>query len=167
VAVALYIHLSCSVALKNNDSTQLIQYSVILEGAPVVRKPTNGTTNGTTNGITNGTTNGGTAGANRVYLLSARDATVAKAMANDFATHFRGLISEEEEISMGSLAYTLAERRSLFPWVMAVSARNLEELCDRWESPATKAVNTILKPVQRLGFVFNGQGAQWYAFPFP
>ncbi|EPE25381.1 Thiolase-like protein [Glarea lozoyensis ATCC 20868] len=132
---------------------------VILEGAPAAPKPTNGTTNG----IPNGTTNRHATDESRVYLLSARDATVAKAMANDFATHFRGLISEEEEISTGSLAYTLAERRSLFPWMMAVSAKNLEELCDRWESPATKAVNTTLKPVQRLGFVFNGQGAQWYA----
>ncbi|EHK97214.1 putative Phthiocerol synthesis polyketide synthase type I PpsA [Glarea lozoyensis 74030] len=85
---------------------------VILEGAPAAPKPTNGTTNG----IPNGTTNRHATDESRVYLLSARDATVAKAMANDFATHF-----------------------------------------------PTKAVNTTLKPVQRLGFVFNGQGAQWYA----
>ena len=126
--------------------------SVILERAPVVQN------------LTNGASHGNLSDQNRVYILSAKDAIVAKAMANDFATHFRGLIAEGKGTPMGSLAYTLRERRSLFPWVVAVSARNLEELCDRWESPATKAVNSTIRPVQRLGFVFNGQGAQWYAF---
>jgi acyl transferase domain-containing protein len=66
------------------------------------------------------------------------------------------------ESSLGDLAYTLCERRTRFPWTWSAVAANAAELT------AALADTTIL-PVQnhgttpRLGFVFNGQGAQWYA----
>ena len=119
-----------------------------------------------TNGSINENGNGNEphiSGRSLVYILSAKDSTAAKAMANKFAVHVRQSISSDQSISPDDLAYTLAERRSLLPWVVTVPARNLEELCDRWESPAIKAVNSTRRPAKRLGFVFNGQGAQWHA----
>lgn len=100
---------------------------------------------------------------NFIFLLSAKDTVAAKTMVNDFASHVRKSIDTGLPVSMQDLAYTCASRRSLLPWVVAVSARNLAGLCDQWESPVTKAVNSARKPVKRLGFVFNGQGAQWFA----
>ncbi|KAK3315921.1 type I polyketide synthase [Apodospora peruviana] len=100
----------------------------------------------------------------RVYILSAKDSTAAKAMVSNFVAHIRGTIGNETKpsLSLTDLAYTLAERRSLLPWVVAVPAKNLDDLCDKLESPATKPLHSTRRPARRLGFVFNGQGAQWY-----
>ncbi|OBT83082.1 hypothetical protein VE02_08865 [Pseudogymnoascus sp. 03VT05] len=56
----------------------------------------------------------------------------------------------------------MAERRSLLPWMVAVRARSLAELADRLEAPGCKALHASSRRL-RLGFVFNGQGAQWHA----
>jgi acyl transferase domain-containing protein len=131
-----------------------------MERAPVF--PPGPATNGSVNESGNGN---GPHISNRflIYILSAKDSSVAKVMTNNFAAHVRQSISSGQPISPEALAYTLAVRRSLLPWIVAVPARNLEEICDRWESPETKAVNSTRRPVKRLGFVFNGQGAQWHA----
>jgi acyl transferase domain-containing protein len=97
----------------------------------------------------------------RVYMVSARDSTTCLKMGNNLATHLRQLIQEGKEPSPGDLAYTLFERRSHLPWAVAVRASNIEELAERLEQPAAKPLHATKKP--RLGFVFNGQGAQWYA----
>jgi acyl transferase domain-containing protein len=59
------------------------------------------------------------------------------------------------------LAFTLTERRSKQSWVAAVRANNIEELAEGFSSPAKKPLSASKLP--RLGFVFNGQGAQWHA----
>lgn len=127
---------------------------IILElaPAPIPKPPTNGNGNG----------NYADPNRSRVYILSAKDSTAAKQMANRFAAHLRESITGRDlPISLDDLAYTLSERRSAFHWMTAVRASNLEELCERLESPVTKALHSTRRP--RLGFVFNGQGAQWYA----
>lgn len=128
---------------------------VIMERPPVFTRPS---------ASGNGTHDSGRC---RVYVLSAKDSVAAKAMASQFAVHVRQGISggqgqdQAPPPSPGDLAYTLAERRSLLPWVVAVRARTLAELADRWAEPATKASHSTRRP--RIGFVFNGQGAQWHA----
>lgn len=118
-----------------------------------------------TNGINgHATYQNGTQGSNgsRVYILSAKDSGACKEMMNNVAEFLRQSIQEGNEPSPTDLAYTLAERRSRFPWAVAVRASNLEELAERLEQPTAKApLHAARGP--RLGFVFNGQGAQWYA----
>ncbi|CAI6088461.1 unnamed protein product [Clonostachys chloroleuca] len=150
---------------------------VILEAAPTTEPlvETNGTTNGQLNGysdghhgeepLENGYTNANTNGHSHpgrsfVYILSAKDSSVAKTMAKTFATHIR---ESGQLIKASDLAYTLHTRRSKLPWIVAVPAKSLTELSDLYESPALKATNSSLKPAKRIGFVFNGQGAQWHA----
>lgn len=140
---------------------------VILEAAPKT-SPTNGNhSNGTTNGIhRNGTTNGCSVsrnqdGRSRVYIISAKDSVASQAMNKRMAAYLRESIANGSDPLPADLAYTLAERRSLFSHVTAVRAKSLTELADRLDEPDRKSSRATRKP--RLGFVFNGQGAQWYA----
>ncbi|KAJ6153516.1 hypothetical protein N7470_006475 [Penicillium chermesinum] len=101
----------------------------------------------------------------RVFLLSSRDEAVTKAMSSQLASYVRESASSTEKsvnsFLLADLAHTLAERRSRFPWSIAVKARSVNELATRLEDPSYQATRAIRNP--RVGFVFNGQGAQWHA----
>ncbi len=96
-----------------------------------------------------------------VFILSGKDERAIRA-AN---THLRDYLNSQKRrlglTYMKNLAYTLGQRRSRFPWVAATSAQNLSELTEILESKQLKPSHSNKKP--RLGFVFNGQGAQWHA----
>jgi acyl transferase domain-containing protein len=98
----------------------------------------------------------------RVLLLTAKDEAVTKAMVSRLEDYVRDSGLSDEEL-IDRLAHTLGLRRSRFPWRIVFSF------------PTTRAGlvsklrdTTVLAPVRttkppRLGFVFTGQGAQWYA----
>ncbi|KAF7554507.1 hypothetical protein G7Z17_g2865 [Cylindrodendrum hubeiense] len=96
-----------------------------------------------------------------VFVISAKDSTVCQNMASNLSTHIRQSLEAGNQPSLADLAYTLAARRSRLPWVKAVRATTLEELADRLEDVNPKPSHATRRP--RIGFVFNGQGAQWYA----
>lgn len=62
---------------------------------------------------------------------------------------------------MDDLSYTLAEHRTHYPWRKAITASTAQELHDALESDSAKFSKS--KAALRLGFVFTGQGAHWYA----
>ena len=62
---------------------------------------------------------------------------------------------------MSDLAYTLGTRRSVLPWKTFFVASSTKELCADLEKNLPKAIRSSQVP--RLGFIFTGQGAQWYA----
>ncbi|KAM0795830.1 thiolase-like protein [Usnea florida] len=97
----------------------------------------------------------------RVYVLSAKDSAPCLKMAKNIAIYLRRSNQEGHEPYPGDLAYTLLERRSHLPWVVAIRASRMDELAQRLEQPTVKPRHATKQP--RLGFVFNGQGAQWYA----
>lgn len=97
-----------------------------------------------------------------VYLLSSKDSTVTMAGCKRLAAYIRQSIAKGNSPSPADLAYTLAERRSRFRWASAIRATNLKQLADRLEDPGRKATRAM-RTTPRLGFVFNGQGAQWHA----
>ena len=100
--------------------------------------------------------------ASRVYIISSKDSTVTGAGGKRLASCIRQSIESGQEPLPADLAFTLAERRSRFPWAVAVKARSLAELATRLEEPQSKATRAMrISP--RIGFVFNGQGAQWHA----
>ena len=66
----------------------------------------------------------------------------------------------DEEI-MDRLAFTLCHRRSLLEWREAVSASTVSELSNALSSTDGNNARPSGKPT--LGFVFTGQGAQWFA----
>ena len=92
----------------------------------------------------------------RVFVLSAKDSVACQNIMRRFADHI-----VKSPAPAADLAYTLSERRSMHPWVSAISARNVEELADRLREAGRKPSSASRLP--RLGFVFNGQGAQWHA----
>ena len=97
----------------------------------------------------------------RVYILSAKDSATCWRMAQDLAEYLRQSIQEDQEPPASDLAYTLSARRTHLPWMMATRSRKLKDLAERLEEPIAKPLNCAKQP--RLGFVFNGQGAQWHA----
>ena len=133
----------------------------------------NGVLNGSSNGVHNGEANGkgllnGSSNGHyngnghvdvvqsRVFILSAKDSVACQTMMDRFATHLG-----TTKPSVNDLAYTLANRRSMHPWVAAVRARTVDELVECLRDPLNKPSATSKRP--RLAFVFNGQGAQWHA----
>ncbi|CAJ2514336.1 Uu.00g024550.m01.CDS01 [Anthostomella pinea] len=132
---------------------------VILEAAPLEDANMNGNGNGHASIYGAGSEDDDSS---RVFVVSAKDTNVARTMAKNLAAHLRLCIEDGEEHSLGDLAYTLAERRSRLDCVAAARATTLAELVDRLESPALKVSPAAVKK-PRLGFVFNGQGAQWHA----
>ncbi|KAI0543352.1 reducing type I polyketide synthase [Xylaria curta] len=93
----------------------------------------------------------------KLFILSARDEKTATRMAENLRLY----IHQSPEVSYKDLAYTLSERRSKFNWRIAVSAGSLPQLEEALSDTTHRPIQAQSPP--NLGFVFNGQGAQWYA----
>ncbi|KAI1427682.1 polyketide synthase [Xylaria sp. FL1777] len=97
----------------------------------------------------------------RIFILSAKDPVALKGFATSLSAHIRALPEDEEDF-LGDLAFTLSERRSRFSHVATIHAKSISELADRLETSSAKPAD-VMREKPRLGFVFNGQGAQWHA----
>lgn len=98
----------------------------------------------------------------KLFVLGARDKVAAAQMTLDFKEHLQENAGRYTDASaFDDLAYTLGERRTRFPWTVAVSAADTSELATSLGDSLTKPVQNAATP-PRLGFIFNGQGAQWY-----
>ncbi|KAI0481329.1 polyketide synthase [Xylariaceae sp. FL0804] len=95
-----------------------------------------------------------------VYVLSAKDSGAVRQMDQNLAGYIRQATLMGTEPAPIDLAFTLAERKSRFPWTTVVRARGLAELAGRLDEPGKPSRAT---KTPRLGFVLNGQGAQWHA----
>ncbi|KAJ3460440.1 hypothetical protein MRS44_011307 [Fusarium solani] len=62
---------------------------------------------------------------------------------------------------LGRLALTLSERRTRFPWRLAVDASTVEGLISGLGGASSWAIKTSKE--SDLVFIFTGQGAQWFA----
>jgi acyl transferase domain-containing protein len=98
----------------------------------------------------------------RVLLLSAKDKEVAVVMLSRLKDYVKHSTLADEEL-IDRLAHTLDHHRSRFSWrVSFLSSTTKAGLVAKLED------STLLTPIRstripRLGFVFTGQGAQWYA----
>ncbi|KAI0849455.1 putative polyketide synthase [Daldinia vernicosa] len=132
-------------------------------------KKNNGHTNG--NSYTNGKNHmNDTTDNTKVLILSARDERGCQQAVSDLKVYLekhRSLDYEASEQLLGDLSYTLGERRTLFQWVAAHQVRlekdsTLDAVIQLLDSPRFKPGR---RPSNRprIGMVFTGQGAQWYA----
>jgi acyl transferase domain-containing protein len=99
----------------------------------------------------------------RVFILSAKDEKVAQTMVGQLQDYLRATkIKDNEDRFLGNLAFTLGQRRTRFHWNTPIAASNLSSLIGSLGSEKLKATRAAGKE-PRLGFVFTGQGAQWWA----
>ncbi|KXX76480.1 Lovastatin diketide synthase LovF [Madurella mycetomatis] len=103
--------------------------------------------------------------ASRIYILSAQDSATIRNMASNLASYLRHGLETGAAPSPAALAYTLSSRRSRLSYVAAIRAESLPSLAELLSSPAALRISHCppTKAAPRLGFVFNGQGAQWHA----
>ncbi len=129
----------------------------------------NGTTNGNGNGIGNGHANGHSRRSSeadyssrpRLFVLSAKDEKATTAMADKLKDHLLGIETSDENGFLDNLAYTLGHRRSSFPWTSTFTGESIASLVKTIQAGKVKPAKAGNSP--RLGFVYTGQGAQWWA----
>jgi len=97
----------------------------------------------------------------RIFYLSAKESAAVGNMAKALAAQLSKGSDGHDELFLDNLAFTLCERRSVFDYGTAVVAATKTELVEKLEllPPPTRRSARPLK----LGFVFTGQGAQWWA----
>lgn len=99
----------------------------------------------------------------RVLVWSAIDENALNRMITDYLRHFSSLPSSQGGIGgsyLKNLAFTLGMKRTAFSWRASATIRSLDEL-HNLPMYLSKPTRSTENP--RLGFVFTGQGAQWFA----
>ena len=100
--------------------------------------------------------------AERLFLVSANDkASTERAMQN-LGVYLEQRPEVFQNDLLTNLAYTLGERKSLHPWRIAVTASSSAELVEALSSGRVLPAKQELE-APRLGWIFTGQGAQWWA----
>ncbi|EAQ86385.1 hypothetical protein CHGG_07638 [Chaetomium globosum CBS 148.51] len=107
-----------------------------------------------------------------VLVFYGRDEQACQRIVANTQEYLRNRKLENPAMSAGeilslikSLAWTLSMRRSRFPWVsahVATYSDDLDQVIRSLDAPQFKPVR-IPSRAPRIGMVFTGQGAQWYA----
>ena len=101
---------------------------------------------------------------NRVFSFSAFDEQGIRRNATRLADYLQkpGSVNACAEFDfLDSLAFTLSEKRSTFPWKSFLVANSVKDLSEKLTSDdSLTVIRAGNKP--RIGYVFTGQGAQWY-----
>lgn len=98
----------------------------------------------------------------RLFVLSANDKTSTERAMQSLGIYLEQRPEVFQNDLLSNLAYTLGQRKSVHPWRIAVTASSGVELVEAISSgrifPCKQELET-----PRLGWVFTGQGAQWWA----
>ncbi|CAI7660617.1 unnamed protein product [Penicillium glandicola] len=98
-------------------------------------------------------------GLSRIFMVSGFDKRTCTQQMQALSNYIRDKGDEgDPEKFLDDLAFTVNERRSVFPWKAAVVGDTMASLAASF-SQSVKARSAVRKPT--LGFVFTGQGAQW------
>lgn len=101
-------------------------------------------------------------GQSKIFILSAKDEESCKTMASNLTTYLQDRVSDSEDHDFfNNLAFTLGGRRTRFPWSLTTPASSLSALATVLGNDKLSPTRASVRP--RIGFVFTGQGAQWYA----
>jgi acyl transferase domain-containing protein len=98
----------------------------------------------------------------RLFVWSTSDETGIRRLFEAFREFLSSVdVSKVEDTYLDDLAYTLATKRTIFPYRSFVQAATLSELVNRLGADAGPLKPLRSKAGTNLGFVFTGQGAQW------
>ncbi|KAG9187092.1 hypothetical protein G6011_04963 [Alternaria panax] len=96
----------------------------------------------------------------RLFLQSANDERSLRQVGQDLSKHLRGQSLFSEDQLLDDLAYTLCERRSQLSHISAIVATNKADLEIKLQN--VRPISTSAATPPRIGFIFTGQGAQWW-----
>ena len=97
----------------------------------------------------------------RVFILSASNELSLRQQEKALGQYLRGRQDTCSRGMLCDLAYTLGEHRSRLPFKSAFVAASLSQLADELTTNGSKP--SRLLRTKTVGFIFTGQGAQWYA----
>lgn len=98
----------------------------------------------------------------RVFLWSTHEEGIGGKSSAAYAEHLAQRKEEDEETFLDNLSYTLCTRRSMLPWKSFLVADSLPDLVAKVAATRQTPVRPLPHAL-RTGFVFTGQGAQWFA----
>ena len=110
--------------------------------------------------VNNSTSKDGTS-ERMLFVLSANDEKSAKARVADLILYLEQRPDAFEKLLLHHLAFTLGQHRSVLPWKIALTATNSADIIMQLLT-GTLHPTRVVKQL-KIGFVFTGQGAQWYA----
>lgn len=97
-----------------------------------------------------------------LFLYSASEESGLQRWATVYKDHLRTSLSCHHEYTyLLDLAYTLSEKRSSLPWKSFVIANSISGVQKGLETELSKPIRSAKVP--KVGFIFTGQGAQWYS----
>nr|QEG79218.1 polyketide synthase 39849 [Alternaria oxytropis] len=96
----------------------------------------------------------------RLFLQSANDERSLSQIGQDLLKHLQGQNVFIEDQLLDNLAYTLCERRSQFSYSSVIVATDKSDLETKLQNIRPSTTSGTTPP--RIGFIFTGQGAQWW-----
>ncbi|KAI9892063.1 MAG: Type I Iterative PKS [Vezdaea aestivalis] len=96
----------------------------------------------------------------KVFVWSASDEGGLARLASTYLEHFTKNAPNDEETYLNDLAYTLSAKRTSFAWKSSMVADSFDQLKDILRKGLSKPIRS--KTNVNLGFIFTGQGAQWF-----
>lgn len=97
-----------------------------------------------------------------LFVWSASEESGLARMGGIYQNYLQTLPFQNNESKfVTDLAYTLSDKRSRLPWKSFLVARSINDLNQQLELGLPKPTRSVKTP--KLGFIFTGQGAQWYA----
>jgi acyl transferase domain-containing protein/NADPH:quinone reductase-like Zn-dependent oxidoreductase len=98
----------------------------------------------------------------RLFVLSANDKTSTEKAMQKLGVYLEQRPEVFQNNLLSNLAYTLGQRRSIHPWRIALTASSSVDLVEALSSGKILPCKQELDAL-RIGWVFTGQGAQWWA----
>ncbi|KAH7116905.1 hypothetical protein B0J11DRAFT_592976 [Dendryphion nanum] len=98
----------------------------------------------------------------RLFVLSANDKISTEKVMQSLGIYLEQRPEVFQNDLLSNLAYTLGQRKSLLPWRAAIVASNSVELVEALSNGKTFPAKQEPEAL-RIGFIFTGQGAQWWA----
>ncbi len=96
----------------------------------------------------------------RLFVISANDKSSLENVMKNLVIYLEQRPEMFQKDLMADVAYTLGQRRSLLQWRVAIPAMRSFDLIEAINGQNVSPGKPIDQP--RIGFIFTGQGAQWY-----
>lgn len=96
----------------------------------------------------------------KIITLSGHDENAVKEQVKKLGFYLEQHPAVFQESVFNDLAYTLAQRRTVFPWRLAIAGCSTIEI---GQQLSAEPKPSRAQGVPTIGFVFTGQGAQWFA----